>query len=382
MIPAVENALRNLEIVRFSENECDNRQAANDIQYNATNNDQLRMNGGKKKRKSYDHSGQFLSQTSKRNYRSNPKRGGPAMLLACETGLERKCFRDGLDILMHYYKRMFRQMKPPLPSLIEYSSSSHKRQNDEKLTLEEEIQLLKDGKSVDSVLDKQLLQPRQEEEYDDDPFQVYETGIGGIVLIIYTRECPLDPVEILEMIMQDLKFPDTCRDEPSPRSRFVTRMIPLQTTCFTSMDEIQPKLRQLLSMHMIPHGTKAYQLRQQTDHSKTPLPTFKVEFRRRYCNHITRDSFIDWVIQSLSTLIQETFGDFMNHKLTLQLNDDYDSSEKDPTQIVNTLFKVDLNQPDFTIMIEICKNICGISIIKDMWKFNNFNLIEAANSEH
>eukprot|EP00978_Attheya_sp_CCMP212_P003397 scaffold7003_cov60-Attheya_sp.AAC.1 len=37
--------------------------------------------------------------------KKNVRRGGPGILLTCETGREFKCQREGLEILRHYYYR-------------------------------------------------------------------------------------------------------------------------------------------------------------------------------------------------------------------------------------------------------------------------------------
>ena len=294
------------------------------------------------------------------------------MLLSCETGQERKCQRDGLDILRHYYNRLFVNTLYP-----------HQKQQGPIRTLDEEIQLLKAGKSVDSVLDPRPPEKVQEEE----PFQVYETGVAGTVLIIHvanpqeeedddcaapplakkTKRIAWDPMTTMTTIMQHLKFPDTCGDEPPPRSRFVTRMIPLQVTCFPSMEEMKPVLQNLLQIHVLPIGIQVYHLLQ--TNPSTSLPTFKVEFRKRHCNQVTRNVFIDLVIQSLSTLIQEAGI----NKLSVGEN-------PNDSQIVNSLYKVDLTRPDYTIMAEICRNICGISVIQNVSQFHNFNLMEVGNS--
>lgn len=299
------------------------------------------------------------------------------MLLSCETGQERKCLRDGLDILLHYYKRLVHTSK--------LNRSDVNLKQGHTLTLEQEIQLLKAGKSVDSVLERQDLSSHDTiRSPQDEPFQLYETGVAGTVLIMYKTEVrhdeeevgeqplekrlklvPWDPIETMTTIMQHLKYPDTC-EEPPPRSRFVTRMIPLQATCFASMEEIAPIIRTLLNTYVLPQGMKVHQLRQIDPHIQTP--SFKVDFRRRYCSHITRELFIDCVIQTLSTLIQE----FPDIDKTLLEN-----PMEDATKIVNTIFRVDLSKPDFTVMAEICRNVCGISVVRDACTFHNFNLIEA-----
>jgi tRNA(Ser,Leu) C12 N-acetylase TAN1 len=294
---------------------------------------------------------------------SNPKRGGPAMLLSCETGLERKCLRDGLDILRHYYKLMYT------------SPSDHDSGNGQPLTIDQEIQLLKDGSSVDFVLDTDTSKNMSHEQ-----FQMYDSGCRGTVLIMFVAQESQrdamgkkktmvadeawDPIHTVSTIMQHLKYPASCIQEPPPRSRFIVRMLPLQATCFTSMEEIQAQITTLLQTHLIPEALKTHQLRQ--SNTQLQLPTFKVEFRRRHCSNITREQIIDYVILTISKLLQQ-----------MVVDDDTNKDPQDETTIIDQYFTVDLEKPDFTVLVEICRNVCGMSIIKQAYTFQNFNLIEA-----
>lgn len=74
--------------------------------------------------------------------------------------------------------------------------------------------------------------------------------------------------------------------------------------------------------------------------------TFKVEIKRRLCAHLTRDQ----VIEAITPVVLGGLG-----------------------------FSVNLSDPDFSIRIETCKTLCGISILpRDSW-YKNFNLAELIN---
>lgn len=81
-------------------------------------------------------------------------------------------------------------------------------------------------------------------------------------------------------------------------------------------------------------------------------PTFAIQSKRRNCGHITRDHVIDWVASQVDQTTRE-FGK---------------TGE----------WKVNLKSPDYTVWIEICKTLCGISIVPNMYLTitPNFNLAE------
>lgn len=75
--------------------------------------------------------------------------------------------------------------------------------------------------------------------------------------------------------------------------------------------------------------------------------TFKVEIKRRLCAHLTRDQ----VIEAITPVVLGGLGQDLK-------------------------FSVNLSDPDFSIRIETCKTLCGISILpRESW-YKNFNLAE------
>ena len=143
-----------------------------------------------------------------------------------------------------------------------------------------------------------------------------------------------DPVPIVRQIFQDIAI-DSAKDAPS--SRFVTRMIPMQVTCYTSPEELTLASR-LLLQHYLPKSTQ----------------TFGIALKRRLCHEqLTKETIINLIA-------------------------------KEVVQVVPTC-KVQLEKPEITIVVEICKTLCGISIIPQCHQtFGNFNLAvarEKANPE-
>ena len=63
---------------------------------------------------------------------------------------------------------------------------------------------------------------------------------------------------------------------------------------------------------------------------QSSLPGIAVQFKRRNCDNVKRDE----IIQAVASQVVET-----------------------------TQWKVDLTDPDYTVWIEVCKTLCGISVV-------------------
>jgi tRNA acetyltransferase TAN1 len=259
-------------------------------------------------------------------------------LLTCETGRERKSRFEGLDILNHYYRAQKQAAQNDNPS------------SAKQLSLEEEIrQLQEKGKNeAESV------------------FSHYETGVKGTIALICNLpdavfvppwckeikksndnedECQQqgqakkrrldetdsktlaavtlspswDPVETVRTVLSDLRSGSAM----APSSRFVIRMIPLQATCFANDEEL---------VHTVTH------LYARCDQEAS---TFAVQVKRRICEH--------WKSKDVIELV----------------------AKHAPPK-----WKVNLSEPKYTIIVEICKTLCGISIVEKSKNFGKFNLVE------
>ena len=145
-----------------------------------------------------------------------------------------------------------------------------------------------------------------------------------------------DPIETYKSIITDLN--DTKRSRNIPSSRFVTRIIPIEATCFANMDEIKSTTRALLtrasSMSDNNKGDNKISNPASSgdDGSATAPTTFAIEFKKRLCTTVTKEDIINNVAQIV-----------VDHRPN---------------------WKVNLSKPDITILIQVCKTLCGISIIR------------------
>lgn len=307
--------------------------------------------------------------------------------MTCEQGKERKCQREGLEIINHYFSRMVGTKgghgdDGDGDGKGDGSSQEPPPQGSSTLSLEEELKQLQSNNDPQS----------------DSTFGIFETGCRGTVFALCTvpgsemipsikeqkkksstPEAPdndasgeeskeadepeakriraekenspsddketsqaattsastgnpeWDPVPIVRQIFQDAEN-DTAKDAPS--SRFVTRMIPIQVTCYASEEELQIASRSLMQQYLPPSTT-----------------TFAVALKRRFCpGQLTKEKIINTVAAEVQNAIPK--------------------------------IKVNLSNPDVTVVVEICKTMCGISVIPKCHEhFQNFNLA-VARDEH
>ena len=155
----------------------------------------------------------------------------------------------------------------------------------------------------------------------------------------FYRNWPWDPVQFVKKVLNDSAETDESfkkKGEPiPPSSRFIARIVPLQATCYASLDEIALTVEPLIQ-----HFIFSKDIREKGSTNKTK---FAISIKRRNCNHIDRMECIQ--------MIAKFFDD--------------------------KKYCVDLKNPKFTILVEICKSFCGISVVQDMEVMENFNIQES-----
>ena len=291
-------------------------------------------------------------RSSNRHYRSNPSRGGPGILLTCETSREIKCEREGREILRYYLDK-------------ESKRTDSSGESSVKLTLEQELAVLQQQKPKDT----------------HGPFQLFDTGCAGTIFFMYADEannngtkdptegtkpedtankrirttteeeeqaatrkkeskpCSFDPVKTVKSVMSDIAS-DSASSE-APASRFVTRMIPIQVTCFATLKELETVLSKLLESHK----------KTATSDAVEKSETFRIHVKKRQCHQVKS---LDFIETAAGLVIKETG------------------------------WKVQLTDPDHVIWIEVCKNLMGVSVFgrDDVNVAKNFNLAELRDKQH
>lgn len=202
-----------------------------------------------------------------------------------------------------------------------------------------------------------------------------------------------DPIQTIQSIVHDIQTSDSS----APRSRFITKMIPIQASCYANVEEITATAKALIEKFLMPHGIQfannndgaskvkstsntgtdtnsSSTCSEKNDNDsdtatatkKVTLPSFKIEFRKRFCSHLKREEVIDIVADTVQNLTNEYWNRTESKKQV-----DAVAEKKNPP-----LFNVNLTNPDYTVIIEICKTLCTMSVVKDAQSYHNFNLMK------
>ncbi|KAG7341401.1 THUMP domain containing protein [Nitzschia inconspicua] len=354
--------------------------------------------------------GRPTTTASSYSSRTNPKRGGPGILFTCETTREVKCQREGLEILEYYLQSMNQgnddgddkdskgvAAATALPSTVVDNDDNNKNTKPSSsssvpLSLEEELKQLKSkaskggnynsngNKSSFGVYDTgcrgsvfvictlpncELIEPIQTEyqkakilaeqqQKDDDDMtnerkeaatttttpndeesessnindQVVPTKKKPKIDMVSSKETSVaatiwDPIATVDAILAD--WTSGKSNVGIPSSRFITRIIPIQATCFASEEELRLTCEKLLPKYL-PKDTK----------------TFAIVMKRRNCERLKRDAIIDIIANIVVGLVPKC--------------------------------KAQMDKPEITITVEICRTLCGISVVKNYDQYKNFNL--------
>ncbi|KAF6203024.1 hypothetical protein GE061_003437 [Apolygus lucorum] len=175
--------------------------------------------------------------------------------------------------------------------------------------------------SIEDELEKELNDMRKKPK--DKKFQVVETGADNTVFIKTTVD---DPKKITYEIFSEIYT------SKQNRSRFLLRMVPIDVTCKAYIEDIRKAADGLFDQPF-----------------KCDPLTFNVFYKARYNNSLLRDE----VLSAMVTLVKDR----------------------------NIAHKVDLTKPQKTVIVEVIKGVCCLSVVDDFYKYRKYNLAEAAKPE-
>lgn len=148
-------------------------------------------------------------------------------------------------------------------------------------------------------------------------FNYIDTGVQNLLFIRFTE----DPLPLGTAIIRDLY------ESKVKKTKVTLRFIPVQCVCKAKIEDIVNAAGALFDQHFL----------------KEPS-TFAINFNKRYNNDISRDE----VIKQLAELVQ------MKHPLN----------------------KVNLKEPQQSIIVEIIKGQCLIAVLPDYLKMKKYNIHE------
>lgn len=151
-------------------------------------------------------------------------------------------------------------------------------------------------------------------------FQHVDTDIANLVFVRTTTL--RNPVELGAHIVSDVA---TTRKSIS---RFLLRFIPIEIVCKATLEDIKSAAGKLFDVHFL----------------NCPPKTFSIVVNRRYNNSIQRDD----IIQELASLVA----------------------------FKNVQHKVDLKNAECSVIVEILKGICCLSVLPNYLKWKKYNISE------
>ncbi|KAL7508654.1 hypothetical protein ACHAXN_005728 [Cyclotella atomus] len=354
-----------------------------------------------------------------KNLRQQPCRGFPAIFFTCETGREKKCQREALELIHHYYYLSKAGSDSDKDDANENDTkSSHA--NDEPLSLDEELKMLRKGAAAEEVLnyERNPKRPRYETKGTKSmksPFVVHDVGMKGIVCVVFSLEgsevipysdivAALRPKEKNDEDGSDAKVSDDDAKDSQENSSAgntidATRKSPpwdpIETVGVilrevggskhndnavtdTSSGEANPEA----AVSTSPPGSR-FILRmipiQATCHAS--LNEIKAVTKSLLQNYFTSSNLlstrsndtitfkIDFKKRNCSHLSRDQIYEALVPMVLGGPATDHDSKQK---------FAVNLTDPDFSIRIEVCKTFGGISILdrQRLLTLKKFNLAE------
>ncbi|KAK0552611.1 hypothetical protein OC846_001870 [Tilletia horrida] len=277
---------------------------------------------------------------------------GPGIFLTTAKGKERKAALQLLDVLGEHAKRIYPDVKlEPLREERKDPSVTARRR---KLT-EEDMDALMNGGTLEEPDEPEHQAPAQDEAAEaeggaendlqaqlraelaelgagssgaskgrdksqaDAParFGLVTTGLVDCIAFIRVTP-PQDPIKLTYSILEEVE------QTGGARCKFVQRLTPIADTCAANYDAIRT-----LSNHILPQAFTA------------GIPrTYRIEPRIRMHNVVKREA----LIQVVGDCVPSVGGHSVN-----------------------------LSEPEVVIVVEIIKNVCGISVVEHWSRFKRFN---------
>ncbi|XP_019397770.1 PREDICTED: THUMP domain-containing protein 1 [Crocodylus porosus] len=172
---------------------------------------------------------------------------------------------------------------------------------------------------VEAALKKEINQIRTSTEQKLRRFQSVESGANNVVFI---RTLGIEPEKLVHHILKDM------HTTKKKKTRVILRMLPISGTCKAFLEDMKKYTETFFEPWF-----------------KAPNKgTFQIVYKARNNSHMSREE----VIKELAGIVGS----------------------------LNPENKVDLNNPEYTIVVEIIKNVCCLSVVKDYVLFRKYNLQE------
>uniref|UniRef100_A0A8B9F2A3 THUMP domain-containing protein 1 n=1 Tax=Amazona collaria TaxID=241587 RepID=A0A8B9F2A3_9PSIT len=180
-----------------------------------------------------------------------------------------------------------------------------------------------DEDDVEAALKKEVGQIRASTEQNLRRFQSVESGANNVVFI---RTQGIEPEDLVHHILKDMHA------TKKKKTRVILRMLPISGTCKAFMEDMKKYTETFFEPWF-----------------KAPNKgTFQIVYKARNNSHMSREE----VIKELAGIVGS----------------------------LNPENKVDLNNPQYTVVVEIIKTVCCLSVVRDYVLFRKYNLQEVVKS--
>ncbi|XP_066516506.1 THUMP domain-containing protein 1 [Hoplias malabaricus] len=176
-----------------------------------------------------------------------------------------------------------------------------------------------DEDDVEAALKKEVTQIQSSNKKQRRRFQAVDSGANNVVFI---QTHNIEPEKLVHHILQDL------HQTKKKKSRVILRMLPVSGTCRAFPEDMEKYLSSYLEPWFKAPNHASYQ----------------ISFKARNSSHNKRDD----VIKALAGLVAK----------------------------LNPENKVDLTNPELTVIVEIIKSVCCVSVVRDYTLFRKYNLQE------
>ncbi|XP_052535784.1 THUMP domain-containing protein 1 [Tympanuchus pallidicinctus] len=188
---------------------------------------------------------------------------------------------------------------------------------------EEEREEEDDDDDAEAALKKEVGQIRACTERQLRRFQSVESGANNVVFI---RTRGIEPENLVHHILKDI------HTTKKKKTRVILRMLPISGTCKAFLEDMKKYTETFFEPWF-----------------KAPnKSTFQIVYKARNNSHMNREE----VIKELAGIVGS----------------------------LNPENKVDLNNPQHTVVVEIIKNVCCLSVVRDYVLFRKYNLQEVVKS--
>ncbi|XP_076003731.1 THUMP domain-containing protein 1 [Genypterus blacodes] len=177
---------------------------------------------------------------------------------------------------------------------------------------------------VDVALKKEVALLRASRVKQERRFQALDSGANNVVFI---KTQNLEPDKLVHHILSDL------HSTKKKKSRVILRMLPVNGTCKAFQEDMMKYVTTFLELWF-----------------KAPsCATYQIAFKARNSSHNKRDE----IIKSIAGLVGK----------------------------LNPKNKVDLTNPELTIIVEVIKAVCCVSVVKDYTVFRKYNVQEVVKED-